>query len=153
MRHPFARGILAGAAGTIALDVATYLDMAVRGRPPSSLPSSAAGRLAGTLHLPLGEGEAADNRRSGLGALLGYATGLGVGVGYGLLRSRRRLPVPVAALGLAVAAMAGSDVPLTASHLTDPRRWSAADWASDVVPHLAYGAAAAVAYEIVAASR
>src|SRR5438477_100442 len=32
-------GIIAGATGTVALDVATYLDMAIRGRSSSSAPS------------------------------------------------------------------------------------------------------------------
>jgi len=36
---------------------------------------------------------------------------------------------------------------MTALGLTDPREWSASDWASDVVPHLAYGAVAALVYE------
>jgi hypothetical protein len=35
--------------------------------------------------------------------------------------------------------MAGSNAPMTVLGITDPRTWSAADWVSDVVPHLAYG--------------
>lgn len=31
--------------------------------------------------------------------------------------------------------------------VTDPRRWTAADWAADVIPHLAYGALAAAVYD------
>lgn len=38
--------------------------------------------------------------------------------------------------------MAGSDGPLVALGLTRPNEWAAADWASDVIPHLGYGAAA-----------
>jgi uncharacterized membrane protein len=38
--------------------------------------------------------------------------------------------------------MAATDVPVAALGVTDPRRWSAADWAADAVPHLAYGMAA-----------
>jgi hypothetical protein len=32
--------------------------------------------------------------------------------------------------------------PMTLLGVTDPRSWSAADWASDLAPHLAYGAVA-----------
>ena len=30
--------------------------------------------------------------------------------------------------------------PMTALGITDPRTWSATDWVSDLVPHLAYAA-------------
>jgi hypothetical protein len=141
-------GAAAGAVGTIALDVATYLDMAVRGRPASSVPSDAAGKLAGLVGLGLGDDkDTAANRTSGLGALLGYATGVGVGVAYGALRASVRVPRPLAAFGLGVAAMAGSDIPLVALGLTDPREWGAAGWAADIVPHLVYGFFAAAAYD------
>jgi hypothetical protein len=35
--------------------------------------------------------------------------------------------------------MAAADVPLTRLGLTDPSTWSPVDWASDVIPHVAYG--------------
>jgi hypothetical protein len=35
--------------------------------------------------------------------------------------------------------MAASDVPVARLGISDPRTWSAADWLSDVLPHLAYG--------------
>ena len=34
--------------------------------------------------------------------------------------------------------------------VNDPRTWGAAGWVSDVLPHLAYGLAAATAYEALA---
>src|SRR5438270_564056 len=40
------RGLLAGAAGTVALNVATYMDMAVRARPSSAVPAKVAASLA-----------------------------------------------------------------------------------------------------------
>jgi hypothetical protein len=43
--------------------------------------------------------------------------------------------------------MAATDGSMTALGLTDPREWSATDWASDLVPHLVYGAAAAAALD------
>ena len=36
--------------------------------------------------------------------------------------------------------MAATDAGNVALGLTDPREWSASDWLSDLVPHLAYGA-------------
>lgn len=141
-------GLVAGAAGTTALDTITYLDMAIRGRQSSELPAKAADELAGDAHLPLGEADAHDARTQGLGALLGYAAGLSVGAGYGLLRTVVRVPWPVAAVGLAAAAMAAGDAPLTALGLTDPRDWDGASWISDIVPHLGYGVVTALAYEM-----
>jgi hypothetical protein len=88
MRKPLLWGLAAGAVGTIALDVVTYLDMVVRARPASSLPAEVAGAIVKRAGV-----EPAGNRRSGLGALFGYGVGLGVGGAYGLLRSR--LPGPL----------------------------------------------------------
>ncbi|GGP99722.1 hypothetical protein BKA00_005644 [Actinomadura coerulea] len=141
------RGLAAGAAGTTALNMVTYLDMAVRGRPASSTPEQSVEKLAGVAGVDLGEGEKAENRKAGLGAMLGFGTGLGAGLLYGLLAGRGRFPRPVGAAVLTGLAMAGSSAPMTVLGLTDPREWSAADWASDVVPHLAYGAVAALVYE------
>lgn len=148
MRRELAAGIAAGAVGTVALNVTTYLDMLIRARPASSTPGDAAGKIADTVGADLGDEEQAPNRREGLGALLGIFTGLGVGAVYGLVRGRVHVPLPVAAGCLGAAAMVGSDLPMTALGLTDPREWDAASWASDAVPHLAYGAAAALAYQM-----
>lgn len=141
-------GAAAGAVGTTVLDTVTYLDMALRGRAPSGLPSQAADRVVTLVGVELGDGEVADNRRSAIGALLGYATGVGIGVAWGLVRPRARsVPLPVAGVVVGLAAMAGSDVPLTALGLTDPRTWGAVGWLSDLVPHLAYGFATVAAYD------
>jgi hypothetical protein len=141
-------GTAAGAAGTVALNVTTYADMVVRARPSSSVPSQVAGKLAEKAGIDLGSDDAATNRKSGLGALMGYVTGLGVGTAYGLVRPHLDdVSVPLASVGLGLAAMAGSDVPATALGVTDPTTWPASSWVSDAVPHLAYGLVTAVAYE------
>ncbi|WP_433475631.1 hypothetical protein ACQPZP_00515 [Spirillospora sp. CA-142024] len=140
------RGLAAGAAGTTALNLVTYMDMAVRGRPPSSTPERSVERLAGVVGVDLGEGERAENRKAGLGPVLGFGTGLGAGLLYGLLAGRRRVPRPVGAVVLMGLAMLGSSAPMTVLGLTDPREWTASEWAADVVPHLAYGAVAAGVY-------
>jgi hypothetical protein len=156
MRKPLLWGIAAGAVGTIALDVVSYLDMVVRARPASSTPADVAGVLAVRAGVELAAGgddsEPAGNRRTAIGALLGYGVGLGVGAAYGLLRSV--LPAPrrpwVAATSLGLAAVATSDLPATALGVTDPRTWGAAGWVSDLLPHLAYGVATATVYETLA---
>lgn len=51
----------------------------------------------------------------------------------------------MAAVGLGVAAMAGSDVPIAALGISDPRTRGASGWATDIVPHLAYGIFTALA--------
>jgi hypothetical protein len=156
MRKPLLWGIAPGAVGTIALDVVSYLDMAVRARPASSLPAKVVGALAERAGVELAAGgndsEPAGNRRSGLGALFGYGVGLGVGAAYGQLGSL--LPEPprprAAAAALGLAAMAASDLPATALGVTDPRTWGAAGWVSDLLPHLAYGVATATVYQALA---
>jgi drug/metabolite transporter (DMT)-like permease len=143
-------GLVAGAVGTIALDMTTYGDMVARARPSSGTPAKMAGVLADKAGIDLsgGEGqEAAQNRQQGIGALLGYMTGVGVGVIYGALdRGKRRWPVPLAGVALGLAAMAASDLPIALTGVSDPREWSVSDWISDLVPHLIYGFATATAY-------
>lgn len=155
-------GLGAGAIGTVALNVTTYLDMVLRGRSASDVPARTAGKLADMAGVDLGNsagaaaGEnpdqrraraAAESRRTGVGALLGYATGLGVGALFGLLSPIvGRAPLPATGLLLGAAAMAGSDVPTTSLGVTDPRRWGAPGWMADIVPHLAYGLFTALAF-------
>lgn len=73
------RGAAAGAAGATALNVVTYLDMAVRGRPASSTPGDTVERLAATTHLTVpGDGATRTSRVEALGALTGLVAGIGV---------------------------------------------------------------------------
>jgi hypothetical protein len=130
------RGTIAGAVGIVALDVATHLDMAVRGRPPSALPAKAADEL--------GEGEQAGNRASGLGALLGYLTGLVVACVYALVAPRAGKRTAADGLALGAIAMVAADAPMVALGLTKPRSWDVPDWLSDAIPYLAYGMAVAL---------
>lgn len=136
------RGAAAGAAGTTALDAVTYLDMAVRGRPASATPEQTVQTVAGAAHLPIpGTGDTRHHRIQGLGALSGLAAGVGAGVGVGLVRasgvrSRPLLGTLLTTVGVLVAA----NGPMVVLGVTDPRTWTASDWISDLVPHLAYGA-------------
>ncbi|GII57578.1 hypothetical protein Pth03_59670 [Planotetraspora thailandica] len=149
MRREIVSGMVAGATGTMALNIVTYLDQALRGRPPSTIPEQTAGELAERAGLDLGE--KAGNRRQGLGPLLGVGVGLGLGAAYGLLRvPLREVPLPAAAAALGLLAMAASDVPAAALRLTDPREWSPASWVSDALPHLGYGMVTAAVYDSIA---
>ncbi|SCL24052.1 hypothetical protein GA0074692_1695 [Micromonospora pallida] len=139
-------GMIAGAAGTAALNTVSYLDMVVRGRPASSTPDDTVDRLAGVAHVDLGADGRAPNRRAGLGALLGYGLGVGAGAAFAMLARRRRIAPTVAVTLLGAGVMALSDGTMTALGVTDPRRWSRTDWLSDLVPHLAYGVAAAATW-------
>ena len=155
------RGMAAGAIGTLTLNIVTYADMAIRGRPSSEAPAKLAGILADKAGIDLTGGKSGDgakelvqNRQSGFGALLGYMTGLGVGSIYGALRAGAdQTSKPMASLALGLVAMATSDVPLTVYGLTDPTKWTRAEWVADLVPHLAYGFMTAIVYDALTPDR
>lgn len=144
MMSTLMRGALAGAAGATALNTATYADMALRGRPSSSAPQQLVDTLADKTGVGVpGEGETRDNRVAGLGPLAGLAVSTGVALALAAAwRGGVRLPWWAGAPLAGALAMTASDVPMAALGISDPRTWSAADWASDAVPHLAYGLAA-----------
>lgn len=143
-------GAVAGAAGTTALNAITYADMALRGRPPSRTAEQSVERIARTVHLRVpGPPGRRTHRTTGLGALLGMATGTGLGALAGAVRaSGVRLPYPLGAAATAGLAMLAANGPMTALKVTDPRRWTPADWASDVVPHAGYGAVVSAALRL-----
>ena len=135
------RGAAAGAAGTTALNAVTYLDMAGRGRGTSSTPEQTVEALAEKVHVQIpGDEETRSNRVQGLGPLTGLAAGIGAGVLAGLLRAAGFRPGAVFGTAQStLTVLIGSNGPMTALGITDPRTWSTTDWVSDVVPHLAYG--------------
>ncbi|MEU2615770.1 hypothetical protein ABZ570_30000, partial [Micromonospora sp. NPDC007271] len=143
---PVVDGAIAGAVGSAALNIVSFLDMATRARPASSTPEETVGRLAHAAHVDLGPQEKATNRKSGLGPVLGYGIGIAAGAVFGVLAARRRIPLPVAAGLLGGGVMASSDGSMAALGVTDPRTWRRVDWLSDIVPHLAYGLAAAATW-------
>ncbi|WP_222194564.1 hypothetical protein [Modestobacter italicus] len=135
------RGAAAGAAGSTALNAVTYLDMAGRGRGTSSTPEQTVEALAEKAHVSIpGDEETRQNRVQGLGPLTGLVAGVGVGVLAGLARAAGFRSAPLVGTALTtVGVLIGSNGPMTALGITDPRTWSTTDWISDVVPHLAYG--------------
>ena len=136
------RGAAAGAAGTTALNAVTYLDMTFRGRGTSSTPEDTVEALAEKVHVQIpGDEEKRANRVQGLGPLTGLAAGIGVGVLAGLGRAAGFRSAPLVGTALTtVGVLIGSNGPMTALGITDPRTWSTSDWVSDLVPHLVYGA-------------
>ncbi|NIH78846.1 hypothetical protein [Amycolatopsis viridis] len=135
------RGAAAGAAGATALNAITYVDMAVRGRPASSTPEQTVEKVAHALGTEVpGDDKQKQARESGIGALLGLLTGTAVGAAYGAAHGAGWRPgVLTGGLAATGAALVGANAPMTILGITDPRRWSAADWVSDLVPHVAYG--------------
>ena len=138
------RHLAAGAAGIVAMEVVSYLDMWVRGRPASSQPNELGDRLAERLDVAQGDTEAATAQRSALGALAGYVDGLALptllalaGAGGWSLTARAAL--------LSAGAMIGSSALPVWLGITDPRRWTQDDWSTDLIPHVAYGITAAIA--------
>lgn len=144
------RGAAAGAAGTVALNAATYVDMALRGRPASTTPQQTVERLAGGVRIDVpGDEEKRSNRINGLGPLLGLATGVATGALLGGLRGVGVRPrLAASAVVTALVAMLAGNGPMAVSGVTNPRSWSATDWLADVVPHLAYGAVTAAVLEL-----
>ena len=136
------RGAAAGAAGTTALNAVTYLDMTVRGRPTSSTPEQTVEKLAEKAHVPIpGDGDTRQNRIQGLGPITGLLAGVGAGVVVGLVRAAGYRSQPlVGTLLTTLGVLVAANGPMTVLGITDPRTWSATDWASDIVPHLAYSA-------------
>lgn len=141
-------GAAAGAAGTTALNVVTYLDMLTRARPASSTPERTVEVIAERAGVAVpGDDDARSNRLSALGAMSGIAAGVGVGAAYGLAHGLGWRPsVATGAVLATVGALIGTNGPMTVLGVTDPRTWAAVDWVSDIVPHLAYGAVTATTY-------
>lgn len=90
------RAIVAGAAGTTALNAVTYLDMALWARPAISTPQESVQRLADRVASTSAKVRGPTTGRPVRGPLLGYVTGLVPAVAYGAF-VRRPLPWPVAA--------------------------------------------------------
>jgi hypothetical protein len=142
-------GAAAGAAGTTALNMLTYIDMAARGRPSSSTPEKTVEKLSEVTHVPIpGDEDTRENRISGLGPLTGQLAGVGIGAALGLCRAAGWRPsLGVGTAVATVGAMAGTSGPMTVLGITDPRTWSAKSWVVDMVPHVAYGAVTAAVLE------
>ncbi|MFK3979082.1 hypothetical protein ACI2K4_01760 [Micromonospora sp. NPDC050397] len=141
-RSRLANGIVAGAVATLARELVSSLDVAIRGRPMSETHQRTVGRLADLADVSLGPAEPAANRRAGLGPLLGFANGVLAVTLFVALTGRRRPPTPVAGVLVGVGALIIADGPMAALGATNPRRWQAQDWFEDAFPYVAYSIAA-----------
>ena len=148
-------GVASGAAGTTALNAVTYLDMVVRARPASSTPEESVNKLAQATGVSIpGDEEQRAHRISGLGPLLGLATGVAVGAVVGVATAAGWNPGrTTGVLVTGGAALVAGNAPMVVLKVTDVRSWSVSDWVSDVVPHLAYGAAAYLTLDAFRATR
>jgi hypothetical protein len=140
-----AQGLAAGCAGIVALEIASYADQYRRARAASDSPEQLGEGVADRAGIDLGEGEERRHRAEALGPLVGYIDGLALGVAWAVLSAHPMRSLPRAAALLAVGAWLGSNGPLMALGITDPRTWSAGEWRSDLVPHAAYGVTTAAA--------
>lgn len=138
-------GMVAGMAGTAVLNATTYADMAIRARPPSKLPEHVVQQAA----QKAGFGELNENRKQGLGMLMGYADGFSTGVLFGLVRPHmRRVPWYVMAAGMALFTMTISEGTATAMGKSNPAKWDAATWLAGLVPRMFYGCATCLIYDV-----
>ncbi|KAA8946930.1 hypothetical protein [Mycobacterium sp.] len=139
-------GAAAGAAGTTTLDVITYLDMAIRGRPVSTTPERTVEALARLVHVTIpGTGDVLANRLTGLGALTGYTAGIGIGIIVGLFYALCWRPGLLGAwLAATLLALIATNAPMTMLGVTDPRTWGIVGWISDLIPHFGYGVVTAL---------
>ena len=139
-----AQGVAAGCVGIVALEIASYADQYVKGRAASKTPTRLGEGIADKAGLELGQGRARTNRASALGPVAGYADGVLLGIAWAALSAHPVRSLPKGALLLTAGAWAGSNVPLMALGVTDPRRWTPEDWRTDAVPHAAYGVTTAL---------
>ncbi len=152
MKPGVVAGAVAGAVGAVIIEVVSYGDILLRGRPPSELPAEAARSIADRLGVSLGdsESEPAQHRAGALGALMGHGGGVLIGALYGFA-ARGNHGGPLRGLALGAAAMVPTNVLMVAMGLTDPRTWGLDGWLSDIVPHVAYGFATAGVYRAITA--
>jgi hypothetical protein len=150
MHSSLLRGLISGAAGTVAINVVTYGDMLARGRAPSRVPERAAERLASLAGSAIltGDGEREMHRRCAAGALLGYADGLCTGAAYGALKHTiPGLWWPVGATLLFAWTLLGAEGIATRLGATNLFEWTLTEWIEDAIPRAFFAAVTALAYE------
>ena len=135
-------GIVAGATGTLALDIASYIDMVTSGRAASETPAKLVEAMAKSFGFDslTDDSDEAKNRRSALGAVLGYANGLSFGIVHGLFNGVfRHLPWPIEGVIIALASTAATDALYAKYDVADPTTYTPSVWAYDIGFHLVYG--------------
>ncbi|MEV6181078.1 hypothetical protein [Streptomyces sp. NPDC052015] len=138
--RPLLHGAVAGLAGTTALNIAGYADIACRGRPVSDTPEITVRRLAAKLRIRIpGDEKVLENRIVGLGALTGYTVGLGMGAALSCAQAAGWRPTKAPRYVLAsLFALTATNAPIVLLGISDPRTWTTSDWVSDIIPHVLY---------------
>jgi hypothetical protein len=130
------RGLVAGAAATAAMTVASTAEMKLRGRAPSSAPADVAAKLLGV--------EPRDETR--FGTIAHVTMGIGLGAARGLL-DLAGLRGPAAAGAFFAIAWAPDLVVVPAAGAAEPPwRWGATEIAISAFHHLVYAGAGEAAY-------
>ena len=135
-------GVIAGVAGTAAMTVSSTVEAKLRGRPFSTAPAKAAARALG---IETFEDGAAYARFSNL---VHWSYGTGWGVARGILRTFGLGPCLATPVHFAV--LWGSALYTLPKYEVAPpvTEWGAEDVAIDVLHHLVYVSAAALAFEL-----
>jgi hypothetical protein len=138
------RGIVAGAAATAAMTVASTAEMKLRGRPPSTAPADVAAKLLGVK----------PRKRSGtrFATVAHVVSGVSLGTARGLLDlagvDRRAAPASFFTIAwtpdLLLVPAAGAAEP--------PWRWGAKEIAISAAHHIAYAAAGETTYRALASA-
>jgi hypothetical protein len=134
-------GLAAGLAGTAAMTVSSTIEVKIRGRPGSSAPADAAGKVLGVR--PAGEQE---SKR--FGTLVHWTYGTGWGAARGVLAALG-LPAPAATAAHLALVWGTEQVMLPALEVAPPAtRWGAKELAVDGWHHLVYAGVTGAAYEL-----
>ncbi len=142
---------MAGAAGTVALNLCAYLDMAITRRAPSDVPAAAARAIARRLGFepaPLDNGKTRA-RWEGFGEALGLMHGVGQGLAYGIVRAQL-LPDAeqrTGALSLALESFILGEGAATLLGATDPRHWGFAGFVRGFALRAAFGIVTAATFD------
>jgi hypothetical protein len=147
--HEVGRGLIAGFVGTVAMTIASTVEMKLRKRPPSTAPADAAGKV-------LGVRPRDEKGKQRFSNLVHFAYGTGWGLGRAALRAafgpgvRRRASIaePLAFFAL----VWGAGLALLPALRTAPPfwRWGGKVVALDALHHGVYAAATDGAYRLLA---
>jgi hypothetical protein len=136
------RGLLAGAAATAAMTVASTAEMKLRGRPPSMAPAEVAAKLLGV--------RPKDEQR--FGTIAHLAAGISLGAARGLLDVAGLRGRAAAGVFFAISWSPDLVVVPAAGAAPPPWRWGVAETAISGAHHVVYAAAGEAAYRALRAS-
>ena len=141
LAHGIGKGLVAGLAGTAAMTASSTLEMKLRQREGSAAPAKAAEKALGIERF---ESSEAEQRFS---TLVHWSYGTGWGAARGALRAMGLGP-SVATAGHFASVWGSALVTLPALDVAPPvTEWGGKEIAIDVLHHVVYAVATAIAYE------